>query len=228
MPSSIKDITSDVLWDLEGIAIGAYIKRFNYPWEALPGLKDFILDLGQSLDKTQYKQLGEDIWVEQTAILDPSASITGPCIIGAHSEIRHNAYIRGSVYIGSHSVIGNASEVKNAILLDHVEVPHFNYVGDSILGHYSHLGAGAITSNVRGDKKTVTVKAGEEVLDTGLRKFGALLGDRVEIGCQTVINPGSVIGKDSRIYPLVLLRGVIPAKSLVKSDGVVVAIREEH
>ncbi len=213
------DYTAEALWDLSGSLAGPYLAAYEKPWEALGGIEDLIRRLGVALDPAAYAEVYQDVWIARTAKVANSASITGPCIIGPHTEIRHAAYIRTSALIGSNCVVGNSTELKNVILFDHVEVPHFNYVGDSILGSYAHLGAGAIVSNVRGDKGTVTVKPGTDVIDTGLKKFGALIGDRVEVGSHGVINPGCIIGAEARIYPLTSVRGCVPAKHLVKQDG---------
>ena len=185
-----------------------------YPWEVLPKIKDFIITLGESLNKEEYEKIGENIWIAKSANVYPSAYIKGPAIIGENAEVRHCAFIRGSAIVGENSVVGNSTELKNVILFNNVQVPHYNYVGDSILGYKSHMGAGSITSNVKSDKKLV--------IETGLKKFGAMLGDCVEVGCGSVLNPGTVIGKNTNIYPLSSVRGVIKEKSIYKKQGEIV------
>ena len=213
------------LFDLEHSLAGEYLSQFEYPWEALKGIKEMIIELGNELDKNEYKQIKEDVWVHNTATIFESAYIAGPCIIGANSEVRHCAFIRGSALVGENCVVGNSCELKNVILFDHVQTPHYNYVGDSILGYYSHMGAGSITSNVKSDKKLVVVHSDEENLETGLKKFGAMIGDHVEVGCNSVLNPGTVIGRNSNVYPLSRVRGLIPENSIYKDEGNVV---EKH
>lgn len=209
------------LFDLRRSAAGEYLKEFMYPWEALPGIKGMILELGKSLGE-EYNQTQPQIWVHKTAKIAPTAFLGSPCIIGANTEVRHCAFIRGSALVGENCVVGNSVEVKNAILFDGVQVPHFNYVGDSILGYKAHMGAGAVTSNVKSDRSLVTVKNGGQRIETGLKKCGAILGDFVEVGCNTVLNPGTVVGRDSRIYPNSCVRGVVPENSIWKTGGVVV------
>lgn len=223
-----EDIKIENLWDLSASLAGAYLARYKYGWEALSGIADFIRELGPTLPADEYKRIADDVWVAHSAKIMPSASISGPCIIGHGTELRHSAFIRGSVLIGANCVVGNSCELKNSILFDHAQAPHFNYVGDSILGHYAHMGAGAITSNVKGDKSPIVVKGRDGNHETGLKKFGALLGDHAEIGCQAVLNPGTVIGARSRVYPLTLVRGVVPADSILKSTDVVVAIEKRE
>lgn len=193
----------------------------EYPWEVLPRIEAFILQLGPMLPADEYEQKGENIWIAKSATVAETASITGPCIIDSNAQIRHCAFIRGNAIIGKGAVVGNSCEIKNSILFDEVEAPHYNYVGDSILGYKSHLGAGAITSNIKNDKKNVIVKFPLGELETGLRKMGALVGDGVQIGCNTVLNPGTVIGKNTRIYPLNSVRGWIDENSIYKKEGVV-------
>ncbi len=212
-------IRSQDLWDLGKSLAGPYLASFDKPWDALAGIGELIRNLGASLSEEEYDCLGEDVWVAKSASVMPSAYIKGPAIIGPKSELRHGAFIRGNALVGANCVVGNSTELKNVILFDHVEVPHFNYIGDSILGTYAHLGAGAITSNVKGDRKPVVIRTPDGSIGTGLRKMGALIGDHVEIGCQTVLNPGTIVGRGSRVYPLTLLRGTIPPDSLVKQDG---------
>ena len=191
----------------------------TYPWEALAGIKALILKIGSTLPEEEYDHPAEDVWIAKDATVFQSAYIAGPCIIGHETEVRHSAFIRGSALVGSHCVVGNSTELKNVILFDNVQVPHYNYVGDSILGYKSHMGAGSITSNVKSDKKLVVVHNGTENIETGLKKFGAMLGDRVEVGCGSVLNPGTVIGRDSNVYPLSSVRGVVPQNSIYKGTG---------
>ena len=193
----------------------------KYPWKLLPKINEFILELGPRLDKEIFNQIGENIWVAKSAKISPTASITGPVIIDENAEIRHCAFIRGKAIIGKNAVVGNSTELKNAILFNNVQVPHYNYVGDSILGYKAHMGAGSITSNVKSDKTNVQIK-GNETIDTNLRKVGAFLGDGVEVGCNSVLNPGTVIGRNSNIYPLSCVRGVIPENSIYKSKNEIV------
>lgn len=199
-----------------------YLSRLTYPWEILPMIAKIIKEIGAGLSKTEYDRLGEDIWVAKTAKIASSASISGPCIIGHEAEVRHCAFIRGSALIGAGAVVGNSTELKNCILFDGVQVPHYNYVGDSVLGYKSHLGAGAITSNVKSDKTEVTIRIGEARIQTGLRKFGGVLGDFVEVGCGSVLNPGSVVGAHTNIYPLSSVRGYIPKNCIFKSNDQIV------
>ena len=211
------------LYDLNETLAGEYLAGFTYPWEALKGIEELILKIGPTLDPEVYEQKSENIWIAKSAKVWPTVSITGPCIIGERTEVRQCAFIRGKALVGNDCVVGNSTELKNVILFNHVQVPHYNYVGDSILGFYSHMGAGSITSNVKSDKKLVVVKSrnGEEI-ETGLKKFGAMLGDHVEVGCNSVLNPGSVIGRNSNIYPLSRVRGVVPADSIFKDADHVV------
>ena len=210
------------LFDLSHTLAGEYLAKHEYPWQSLSGIKGLIISLGKELDMNEYLLRGENIFVHKTAVVSPTASIDSPCIIGKNAEIRHCAFIRGSALIGENCVVGNSTELKNVILFNGVQVPHYNYVGDSILGYKSHLGAGAITSNVKSDKSLVSVRNGSEKIETGLKKFGAIIGDGVEIGCGSVLNPGTVIGRNTNIYPLSSVRGVIPENSIYKSGGVVV------
>lgn len=207
----------DQLYDLtETIAVELFEGK-TYPWEVLPEINAFIRKLGPTLDPAVFKQTGEDVWVAKSAVVAPTAFLNGPLIIDEEAEIRHCAFIRGSAIVGKGSVIGNSTELKNDIIFNHVQVPHYNYVGDSVLGHRSHMGAGSITSNVKSDRTLVVVKDGSDTIETGLKKFGAMLGDFVEVGCNSVLNPGSVIGPHTNIYPLSLVRGVIPANSVFKN-----------
>ena len=213
------------LYDLEHTLAADYLKKFTYPWEALKGIKEFILQLGPTLGE-DYKEVQENVWVHRTAKVFPSAYLGAPCIIGAGTEVRHCAFIRGSALVGEDCVVGNSVELKNVILFDHVQTPHYNYVGDSILGYCSHMGAGSITSNVKSDKRLVVVHNGTEQLETGIKKFGAMLGDYVEVGCNAVCNPGTVIGRHSNVYPTSCVRGVVPAYSIWKDNGTVITKEE--
>ncbi len=214
------------LFNLEKTLAGDYLSAFCYPWEALGELKDFIRTLGNSLTKGEYNEIAPEIWAHTSAKIAPSACLNGPCVIGAGAEIRHCAFLRGSVLVGKDCVVGNSTELKNVILFDGVQVPHYNYVGDSILGYKAHMGAGAITSNVKSDKTPVVVKRGDERVETGLKKMGAMLGDFVEVGCGSVLNPGTVIGKNTIVYPLSCVRGTVAENSIYKTGGVVVAKRK--
>jgi len=207
------------LYDLDHTLAKAYLEQFTYPWEALKGIKEFILELGPTLDSEEYEEVSKHVWVHKTAKVFPSAYLGEPCIIGPETEVRHCAFIRGSALVGANCVVGNSVELKNVILFDHVQTPHYNYVGDSILGYYSHMGAGSITSNVRSDKQLVIVHNGTENIETGIKKFGAMLGDYVEVGCNAVCNPGSVIGRHSSVYPTSCVRGVVPEGSIYKNSG---------
>lgn len=214
------------LYDLSQTIAGEYLSRFTYPWEALAGIADYVRKLGATLDEAAYEKRGEDIWVARSAKVAPSACLNGPLIIDEEAEIRHCAFIRGSAIIGRGAVVGNSTEIKNDIIFNNVQVPHYNYVGDSILGYKSHMGAGSITSNVKSDKTLVVVKSGEEQMETGRKKFGAMLGDHVEVGCNSVLNPGTIIGRNSRVYPLSSVRGVVPANSIYKKKSEIAPIKE--
>lgn len=194
----------------------------TYPWEVLPKIKDFIITLGESLDLNEYDKIGDNVWIAKSAKVAPTAYIAGPAIIGKETEVRHCAFIRGNAIVGNNCVVGNSTELKNVILFNNVQVPHYNYVGDSILGYKSHMGAGSITSNVKSDKQLVVIKDGNDRIETGLKKVGAMLGDNVEIGCGSVLNPGTIIGKNSNVYPLSSVRGVIGSNSIYKKQGEVV------
>ncbi len=209
------------LYDLSHTLAEGYLKQFQYPWEALKGIKDMILSLGESLGE-DYTQISPQVWVHNTAKVAPTAYLGAPCIIGANTEVRHCAFIRGSALVGENCVVGNSVELKNVILFDNVQTPHYNYVGDSILGYKSHMGAGSITSNVKSDK-TLVVIHGENPIQTEQKKVGAMLGDFVEVGCNSVLNPGTVIGRNSSVYPLSCVRGVVPANSIYKTGGAIVA-----
>lgn len=214
------------LYNLDETIAKEYLSQFTYPWEALKGISDYIKELGPSLDKDIFEERGENIWVAKSAKVASTACLNGPLIIDEEAEIRHCAFIRGSAIIGKKSVVGNSTEIKNDILFNNVQVPHYNYVGDSILGYKAHMGAGSITSNVKSDKTLVVVKDcydTKEKIATGLKKFGAMLGDYVEVGCNSVLNPGTIIGRNSHIYPLSMVRGVVPADSIYKDrDNVVI------
>lgn len=205
------------LYDLSQSMAGDALGELTYPWEMLPKIKELIPALGKQLDPEIYEKRGDNIWIARSAKIAPTASITGPVIIGENTEVRPGAFIRGNALVGCNCVVGNSTELKNVILFNNVQVPHYNYVGDSILGYKSHMGAGSITSNVKSDKKLVVVKGSSEKWETGLKKFGAMLGDYVEVGCNSVLNPGTVIGRNSNVYPLTSVRGVIPSDSIVKS-----------
>ena len=209
------------LYDLDHTLAKDYLMGFTYPWEALKGIKDMIVQLGQSLGE-DYTELSPQVWAHKTATIAPTASIGAPCIIGAGTEVRHCAFIRGSALVGENCVVGNSVELKNVILFDNVQVPHFNYVGDSILGFKAHMGAGSVTSNVKSDKSLVVIHCDPEI-PTGIKKVGAMLGDRVEVGCNSVLNPGTVIGRDSNVYPTSCVRGVIPPNCIYKKNDTIVA-----
>ena len=210
------------LYNLDETIAKDIFKGCTYPWEVLPKIEEFIIELGKTLDKEEYEKKGENIWIAKSAKVAPTAYIKGPVIIGKNAEIRHCAFIRGKAIIGEGAVVGNSTELKNVILFNKVQVPHYNYVGDSILGYKSHMGAGSITSNVKSDKKLVIVKNGKEKIETGLKKFGSMVGDNVEVGCGSILNPGSVIGRNTNIYPLSSVRGVVPAHSIYKNKNEIV------
>lgn len=213
------------LYTLEETIAAELFTGLTYPWEALPKIKDFILALGETLSTEKFEKRADGVWIAKSAKVFPSAYIGGPAIIDEEAEIRHCAFIRGSAIVGKGAVVGNSTELKNVVLFNKVQVPHYNYVGDSILGYKAHMGAGSITSNVKSDKTLVVVKAGEESFETGLKKFGAMLGDNVEVGCNSVLNPGTVIGKNTNIYPTSTVRGVIAADSIYKRQGEIVGKR---
>lgn len=210
------------LYDLTQTMAAELFQGKIFPWELLPEIGDWILKTGPMLDKDIYEERGDGIWIAGSASIASTASVTGPVIIGEHTEVRPGAFIRGNVLVGDHCVVGNSTELKNVILFNHVQVPHYNYVGDSILGYRSHMGAGSITSNVKSDKKPVVVKGSKARWETGFKKFGAMLGDHVEVGCGSVLNPGTVVGRNTNIYPLTSVRGVIPSDSIVKSTDRIV------
>ena len=214
-------IRTENLFDLTHSLAGKYLAGFAYPWQALKGIRELILALGPGLGE-EYEERMPQVWVHRTAVVAPTAFLGAPCIIGAGTEVRHCAFIRGSALVGGNCVVGNSVELKNVILFDNVQVPHYNYVGDSILGYKSHMGAGSVTSNVKSDQTLVVARNGDEKIETGLKKFGAMLGDFVEVGCNSVLNPGTVIGRNSNIYPTSCVRGVVPENSIWKTGGVVV------
>ena len=211
-------LTVHTLFDLQHTIAADYLCRFFYPWQGLEGLKEAILSMGKTLPREEYLEPSPGVWVHHTAKIAPTAYLGGPAIIGPYSEIRHCAYIRGSALVGEHCVVGNSAELKNVILFDRVQVPHYNYVGDSVLGYRAHLGAGAVTSNVKSDRSPVTLR-GEGIIETGLIKLGAMIGDYAEVGCNAVLNPGTVLGRNSTVYPTTCVRGVIPANCILKTDG---------
>lgn len=210
------------LYNLEETIAKKLFESFEYPWEVLPEIGKFIIELGNTLDKEIYEQKGENVWIAKTAKVMPTAYINGPAIIGENSEIRHCAFIRGNAIVGNNAVVGNSTELKNVILFNEVQVPHYNYVGDSILGFKSHMGAGSITSNIKSDKRLVVIKNGEKCMETGLKKVGAMVGDNVEVGCGSILNPGSIIGKNTNIYPLSSVRGVLPSNNIYKNQNEVI------
>ncbi len=212
-------------YDLTQTIAASLLERFTYPWEVLPEIGNYILQSGKELSLEEYDKIGEDVWIAKSAKVAPTAYIHGPAIIGKDAEVRHCAFIRGNAIVGEGAVVGNSTELKNSILFNKVQVPHYNYVGDSILGYKAHMGAGSITSNVKSDKTLVTIKYQGEKVETGLKKVGALLGDNVEIGCNTVMNPGTVIGRGAHVYPLSMVRGFVPANSIYKKQGEIVELQ---
>lgn len=211
----------DTLFDLNHTIAASYLASFSHPWECLKGIKDMIIALGQTLSQEDFTEVSPQVWVHKSVTIAPTAFLGAPCIIDAGTEVRHCAFIRGSALVGKNCVVGNSVELKNVILFDNVQVPHYNYVGDSILGYKAHMGAGSITSNVKSDKAPVVIH-GLQDIPTGLKKVGAMLGDHVEVGCNSVLNPGTIIGRGSQIYPLSCVRGVIPANSIYKTGGTIV------
>lgn len=209
------------LYDLSHTAAASFLEGFTYPWEALKGIKEMILILGETLDRAEYTEVSPQVWVHNTAKVAPTAYLGAPCIIGAGTEVRHCAFVRGSALVGENCVVGNSTELKNVILFDNVQVPHYNYVGDSILGYKAHMGAGSITSNVKSDKSLVVIHS-EPAIETGIKKVGAMLGDFVEVGCNSVLNPGTVIGRNSNVYPTSCVRGVVPENSIYKKNDTIV------
>ena len=215
------------LYNLEETIAAPLLEQYEYPWEVLPYIKEFIKALGNALPEDRFEKRGEDIWVAKSAAVAQTACLNGPLIIDENAEIRHCAFIRGNAIVGKGTVVGNSTELKNVILFNSVQVPHYNYVGDSILGYKSHMGAGSITSNVKSDKTLVVVKSADEKMETGRKKFGAMLGDFVEVGCNSVLNPGTVIGPHTNIYPLSPVRGVVPAHSIYKNKNEIVSKAED-
>lgn len=215
----MKALETKELYSMENTIAAPIFEGTKYPFEVLPKIKDFILELAKNLDMTKFEEKGENIFIAKTANVAPTAFINGPCIIDEDAEIRHCAFIRGNAIVGKGAVVGNSTELKNVILFDKAQVPHYNYVGDSVIGFRSHMGAGAITSNLKSDKTLVTIKTSEGRLETGLKKFGAMLGDNVEVGCGSVLNPGTVIGQNTNVYPLSSVRGFIPSNSIYKKLG---------
>lgn len=213
------------LYDLTHTAAKPLLEETVYPWEVLPKLGAFLLELGRTLSPEEYERRDGDVWIHKTAKFYPNNYIAGPCIIGPETEVRPGAFVRGNALVGARCVVGNSTELKNVILFDNVQVPHYNYVGDSVLGFKSHMGAGAVTSNVKQDKTPVTVLAGWKRVETGLKKFGAMLGDNVEVGCNSVLNPGTVVGRGSRVYPLSMVRGLVPPGMIYKRDRDMVPLK---
>ena len=219
-------IQTNHLLNLNETAAAPLLQPFTYPWEALPYISNFIIEHGKTLSPKEYEQREENVWIARSANIFPSAYITGPTIIGSNTEVRHCAFIRGNTLVGANCVVGNSTELKNVILFNQVQVPHYNYVGDSILGFQSHMGAGSITSNVKSNKSLIEVNCNGEKLPTGLKKFGAILGDHVEVGCNSVLNPGSVVGKNTHIYPVSMVRGVVPENHIYKCAGEIAALKD--
>ncbi len=218
-------LTTSELLDLSHTLAGDYLAQFSYPWEALPGITDLILRLGPALDPEEYTQTDSTVWVHKTAQIAPTAYLGEACIIGPDTQVRHGAFVRGSALVGTQCVVGNSVELKNVILFDGVQTPHYNYVGDSILGHRSHMGAGSITSNIKADKKNIVIKNGEERIETGRRKIGAILGDFADVGCNSVLNPGVIIGRRTTVYPLSSVRGTVPPDCIYKAADRIVPRR---
>ena len=215
------------LFDLEHTLAAKYLEKWEYPWELLGDVEKIILEIGQSLPEEEFERSGDSVWIARDAEISPASFISGPCIIGRKSQLKPGAYVRDGVLVGSGCVVGNSTEVKNSLLFDGVQLPHYNYVGDSILGHMAHLGAGAVTSNFRADHGQIIIRAGEESFETGRDKLGAMVGDFAEIGCNAVLNPGSIIGRNSVVYPVSCFRGVLPENSIYKTGGIVVKKRQE-
>ena len=215
----MEELRAENLFDYNQTIAKPLFEEIVYPWEALPKIKEFILKIGKTLSPEKFDKIGKDIWIAKTAKVAPSASLTGPLIICDNAEVRHCAFIRGSAIVGENAVVGNSTELKNSILFNNVQVPHYNYVGDSILGYKAHTGAGTITSNLKADKSLVTVNFNGRKIETGVKKFGAMIGDNVEVGCNSVLNPGTVIGRGTNVYPLSMVRGYIPSNSIYKKQG---------
>lgn len=220
-------ITIKDLYDLNETIAAELFEGLTWPWEALPKIGDFIKKIGETLSSEEYEKAGEDVWIARSAKVFPSACIHGPAIIGKEAEVRHCAFIRGNAIVGEGAVVGNSTELKNVVLFNKVQVPHYNYVGDSILGYRAHMGAGSITSNVKSDKKNVCVHTPEGDIETGIKKFGAMVGDGVEVGCGSILNPGTVVGRESNIYPLSSVRGIVPEHSIYKKQGEIVKKHED-
>ena len=218
----MEDCKISNLYNLDESIAKPLLEKYTYPWEVLPHIEEFILELGKSLNKDEYEQLGENVWIHKSAKVYKSAYIGENCIICEGAEVRHCAFIRKNAIIGKNAVVGNSTELKNVILFNNVQVPHYNYVGDSILGYKSHMGAGSITSNVKSDKKLIVIKNGDKKIETGMKKIGAMLGDNVEVGCGSVLNPGTIIGKNTNIYPLSSVRGVVKPNSIYKNKNEIV------
>ena len=221
----MEECKNEQLFSIEETMAKRLFTTFQYPWEVLAEIGNFIMEMGPTLDPERFELAGENVWIAKSAKVCPTASITGPCIIDEEAEIRHCAFIRGNAIVGKHTVVGNSTELKNVVLFNHVQVPHYNYVGDSILGFYAHMGAGSITSNVKSDKSLVVIKNKIEEIPTNRKKVGAILGDHVEVGCNSVLNPGTVIGQNSNVYPLSSVRGVVPANSIYKNGNEIVEKR---
>lgn len=217
----MKNIQIKNLYNLDHTIAKTYLKKYTYPWEVLKEITNIIISIGEKLDKKEYNNPSENVWIHKTAIVYDTAYINGPCIIGKNAEIRHCAFIRGNAIIGNNCVVGNSTELKNVILFDNVQVPHYNYVGDSILGYKAHMGAGSITSNIKSDKTNVVIKYNDTKIETNMKKVGAMLADGVEIGCNSVLNPGTIICKNTNVYPLSSVRGVIPQNCIVKQNEIV-------
>ena len=221
----MEECKNQQLFTLDETLAKKLFMKAEYPWEVLGDIEAFILEIGPTLDSERFEQVGENVWIAKSAKVYSTASITGPCIIDEEAEIRHCAFIRGNAIVGKYTVVGNSTELKNVILFNHVQVPHYNYVGDSILGFYAHMGAGSITSNVKSDKSLVVIKNKNKEIPTNRKKVGAILGDHVEVGCNSVLNPGTIIGQNSNVYPLSCVRGVIPSNSIYKNSNEIVEKR---
>ncbi len=218
----MEDCKISNLYNLDESIAKPLLEKYTYPWEVLPHIEEFILELGKSLNKEEYEQIGENVWIHKSAKVYKSAYIGENCIICEGAEVRHCAFIRKNAIIGKNAVVGNSTELKNVILFNNVQVPHYNYVGDSILGFKSHMGAGSITSNIKSDKKLIVIKDGEQKIETGMKKIGSMVGDNVEVGCGSVLNPGTIIGKNTNIYPLSSVRGVVKPNSIYKNKNEIV------
>lgn len=222
----ILEMQINEMYDLNHTKAASLLEQFTYPWEVLPKIGEFIIKLGAGLSPAKYTQINDNIWISKTAKIYPNNYIEGPAIIGHNTEVRPGAFIRGNALVGENCVVGNSTELKNVIIFDNVQVPHYNYVGDSVLGYKSHMGAGSITSNVKQDKTPVSVNTSMGRVNTGMKKFGAMLGDNVEVGCNSVLNPGTVVGRGARVYPLSMVRGFVPKNSIYKKHGEIAEIKE--